>query len=159
MLFADKSLKKLENIVNQEISHVQNWLFANKLSINIDKSNIIFHPYQKRLNYDVNLTAFDHKTNTYNFLEQKDYARYLGVLIDKYLTWKYHISHIASKISKTIGIIARLRHFVPTNTLLNIYRSLIQPHLLYGINAWEMLQKIYRETYYSPKTSYAPHLF
>ena len=146
LLFADRSLRKLENIVNQEISRVQNWLTANKLSLNIDKSNfIIFHPYQKRLNYNVNLTVFDHKTNTYNFLEQKDYVRYLGVLIDKHLTWKYHISHIASKISKTIGVIARLRHFVPTNTLLNIYRSLILPHLLYGIKTWGNAAKKYIE--------------
>ena len=64
--------------------------------------------------HKVNLKVFNHKTNTYNFLEHKDYVRYLGVLIDNNLTWKYHISHIASKISKTIGIIARLRHFVPT---------------------------------------------
>ena len=39
--------------------------------------------------------------------------QYLGVLIDDHLSWKYHIDHIAAKISKTVGIIARLRHFVP----------------------------------------------
>jgi len=39
------------------------------------------------------------------------------VLIDENLSWKHHILHIASKISTSIGIIARLRHFVPLNTL------------------------------------------
>ena len=32
-----------------------------------------------------------------------------------------------------IGIIASLRHFIPLNTLHQIYISLIQPYLLYGI--------------------------
>jgi hypothetical protein len=45
--------------------------------------------------------------------------KYLGLLIDSNLTWKYHINRIACKINKSIlGIIARLRHFVPTSTLI-----------------------------------------
>ena len=66
------------------------------------------------------------------------------MLIDENLSWKHHISHIASKISISIGIIARLRHFVPLHTLHHIYRSLIQPYLLYGIVAWGRVGKIYR---------------
>ena len=66
----------------------------------------------------------------------KDYVKFLGVLIDKNLTWRPHIDHIASKISKIVGIMARLRHHVPLNALLQIYRSLIFPYTLYGILAW-----------------------
>ena len=62
--------------------------------------------------------------------------KFLGVLIDKNLTWRPHIDHIASKISKIVGIIARLRDHVPLNTLLQIYRLLIFPYTLYGIAAW-----------------------
>ena len=69
-------------------------------------------------------------------LEQKSYVKYLGVLIDSNLSWKYHIGHITSKISKTVGIIARLRYYVPTNVLLTIYQSLIFPYLSYGIVTW-----------------------
>ena len=43
----------------------------------------------------------------------QEFVKYLGVIIDSNLTCKYHIDNIAYKISKTIGIIARLRHFVP----------------------------------------------
>ena len=50
--------------------------------------------------------------------------------------WKYHIDYVASKIGKTIGIFARLRHYVLLNTLLNLYRSLISPYLYYGLVAW-----------------------
>ena len=44
----------------------------------------------------------------------------------------------------SIGIIARLRHFVPLHTLHHIYRSLFQPYLLFGIVAWDRDGKIYR---------------
>ena len=53
--------------------------------------------------------------------------------INENLSWKNHIVHLASKISKTIGIIARLRHFVPLATLHRICISVIQPCLLHGI--------------------------
>ena len=145
LLYADKNLKPLEFTVNNELSEVYAWLIANKLSLNIKKSNfVIFQPRQKKLPYQVNLKVIDHLSNSYVSLECKNYVKYLGVLIDENLSWKHHISHIASKISMSIGIIARLRHFVPLYTLHHIYRSLIQPYLLYGIVAWGRAGKIYR---------------
>ena len=87
---------------------------------------------------------FDHHNNSFISLECKNYVKYLSVLIDENLSWKYHIALIASKISKTIGIIASLRHFVPLNTLHHIYISLIQPYLLYGIVAWGQAAKTYK---------------
>ena len=133
---ADKNLKSLECTVNADIFRVYIWLTANKLLLDIKKSNfVIFRPRQKNLNHQVHLKVFDHNNNSYISLECKNFVKYLGVLIDENVSWKYHIAHIASKISKTIGIIASLRHFVPLNTLHHIYISLIQPYLLYGIVA------------------------
>jgi len=43
---------------------------------------------------------------------------------------------ISLKTSKFLGILSRLRHFVTTDTLLSIYRSLILPHITYGIAVW-----------------------
>ena len=70
LLYADKNLKSLETVVNTELTKIHNWLTANKLSLNIKKSNfVIFHQFQKRLNYQVNLKIFDHNTNSYISLE------------------------------------------------------------------------------------------
>ena len=80
------------------------------------------------------------------------------------LTWKF-ISYITSKISKTIGVIAILRHFVPSSTLLTLYRSLISPYLLYGLtvrhlNQILVLQKrALRLIYFAPYRTSAVSLF
>ena len=92
--------------------------------------------HQKKIDYQVNLRIFDNDSQTFLPLEQKSYVKYLGLLIDSNLSWKYHIGHITSKISKTVGIIARLRYYVPTSVLLRIYQSLIIPYLSYGIVVW-----------------------
>ena len=84
---------------------------------------------------------FDNEHKTLKSLERKNFFKYLGVLIDNNLSWKHHIDYIALKISKTIGIISRLRHFIPTSILLDIYRSLIQPYISYGLSVWGQTTK------------------
>ena len=142
LLYADKNLKSLETIVNCKLFKVVAWLIANALSLNIKKTNyIIFHPYQKRINYNICIKAYDSRTKTFFDLERKDYVKYLGVIIDEHLSWKHHINYIALKISRNIGIISRLRHFVPLKTLLSIYNSLISPYISYGLIAWGQSSK------------------
>ena len=82
------------------------------------------------------IRILDYGTNTYATLEMKDYVKYLGLTIDSDLSWKYHIESICHRISKSIGIIAKIRHYVPRRVLLSVYNSLIVPYLTYGICAW-----------------------
>ena len=58
-------------------------------------------------------------SNTQTSLEIKDFVKYLG-MIDSDLLWKNHIDFICHKISKSIGIIAKLRHYIPQQLLLSI---------------------------------------
>ena len=137
LLYADKDLSNLETIVNEELLRLCEWLNSNKLSLNIAKSNfVIFHPYQHKVDHNVSLEIFDNNSRQSVSLERKTYVKYLGVLIDGNLSWKQHIDYISMKISKGIGIIARLRHLIPFSALLNIYRSLIEPYISYGLVAW-----------------------
>ena len=75
------------------------------------------------------------------YLECKECVKYLGVLIDYKLSWKNHIDSIALKISKTIGLLSKLRYFVPHKTLVNIYNSLVTPYLHYGLTVWGQASK------------------
>lgn len=172
LLYADKKLKSLETIVNNELKKIYNWLTANKLTLNIKKTNyVVFHPHQKRLDYQINLKIFDHNSNSFISLELKDYIKFLGVVIDSNLSWKTHIDNIAIKISKTVGIISRLRHYIPTKTLLSIYSSLVSPYLSYGITVWgqaadkylnkilKLQKRALRLTYFADYTAHAVPLF
>ena len=93
------------------------------------KKNFIFHPLQKKLNYLPQINIFDNEQN-------KNCIKFLGLLIDENLSWKDHIHTLTTKISKTVGLIAKLTHIVPNQTLLNIYMSLIAPYMTYGLTSW-----------------------
>ena len=63
-------------------------------------------------------------------------VKYLGVTIDSSLKFDIHISTITDKTSTAVGIISKLRHYMPTNASLKIYYSLIHSQLLYGLPVW-----------------------
>ena len=49
IFLTDKNFSRLELTINEQIKYVDTWLHANKLSLNIGKSNfIIFYPTQKK---------------------------------------------------------------------------------------------------------------
>ena len=92
LLYVDKNLKTLETVVNAELRNLCDWFASNKLTLNAKKSNfVLFHPYQKTVSYNPNIRIFDSEKNGQVSLESKDYMRYLGVIIDKNLPWKFHI--------------------------------------------------------------------
>ena len=66
---------------------------------------------------------------------------YLGLLKDCNLSWSFHINYISIKVSKSVGVIAKLRHFVPQETLITLYWALIHPYLNYGIEIWGQSSK------------------
>ena len=63
-------------------------------------------------------------------------TKFLGVIIDEKLTWKDHISLVRSKLSKTVGIVYRIRHLFNRSALFILYCSLFLPYLTYGAEIW-----------------------
>ena len=52
------------------------------------------------------------------------------------LSWKPHVTHISNLITKSVGVLNRLKHILPTFIKLMIYNSLILSRINYGILAW-----------------------
>ena len=62
--------------------------------------------------------------------------KYLGVLLDNNLSFKPRIAHLEYKISHSVGVIAKLRYYLPSHTFLNLYFALVHSHLRYGLLVW-----------------------
>jgi hypothetical protein len=124
-------LKELKGTVNEELKKLSLWLNLNRLALNVSKTNfVIFRSCRKIVDHNVTL-IMNRKA-----LEQKDHVKYLGVLLDEHLDWKHQIKNVSLKISRGVGILAKLRHFVNEKLLKNIYYSLVYSHLSYGVQAW-----------------------
>ena len=112
-------LYNLTNIINIGLLNLSDWFKANKQSLNIKKSNyiifIIFRQRQKRQITSLPLYKNDHE------LHRTDHVVFLGVILDEHLSWSLHISHIAGKIARSVGIIYRARFFLTKVVLRTLY--------------------------------------
>ena len=117
--------------MNEQLCKVDQWLCVNKLSLNVEKSKfVIFHPPQKKVNYSISLLINN------NILRQENSIKYLGIIMDSNLNWKEHVHELCKNISRGIGILSKLRHFVTKKILTQVYYSIIYPYLTYGALIW-----------------------
>lgn len=118
------------NNINKELDEINDWFKVNRLSLNVKKTKaMLFHQPRKKVN---NINIQIDNTN----IEFVENFNYLGIVLDKNLSWKYHLNLVFKKISKTLGIMTKLKNFMPTAILKTIYNTLIFPHMNYGILAW-----------------------
>ena len=52
--------------------------------------------------------------------------------LDEKLNFNHHVKEKIAKANKGIGLIRKLAHVLPRQSLLTIYKSFIRPHLDYG---------------------------
>ena len=124
------STNPIEHDINAELHKVTDWLRANQLCLNTNKSKLMFF-YGK--NRQVELPNIQLNSST---VEVVDHFNYLGIIISKDLSWKRHITSVSGRVCKTIGILCKLKHFLPTRVLRLIYESLIACRFNYGLSIW-----------------------
>ena len=61
---------------------------------------------------------------------------FLGVMLDKHITWKDHIRTVESKIAKNIGLLHRARQVLTEASLKTIHFSIIHLYLNYAKITW-----------------------
>ena len=168
LTYAGDCVDSLQLYLNLDLENVHNWLRANKLTLNMTKTEFMLIGSRQRLS-----TLTDSPTITVNDnqVSQVTTAKSLGVTIDNKLDCSSHIDKLTKKVASGIGAIKRIRHLVPQATLHLIYQALIQPHFDYcnivwgncGITLLNRIQKLQnraaRVLTYSNYDANAGHLF
>ena len=116
---------------NDEISKLNSSLIANKLSLNIAKTELMLIGSRQKLQTQNN----QHEGKVIKQVIERISP---GVQIDNNLSWKMHVNEISKKLSLGIGALKRIRPFISTDTAVKIYNSsLIQPHFEYCSTVWD----------------------
>ena len=82
-------MKKLETVINKELTKLDSWLTVNRLVLNIAKTKtncLVFQPNNKPNKQRITLKI--HKKAT----SESEYIKYLGLMVDSTLTWNIHIN-------------------------------------------------------------------
>ena len=115
--------------LNEDLLLISKWAYPWKMSFNPDPSKqateIVFS--KKRSNTQLPALTFNN-----NILTPSDSHKHLGLILDRKLNFKNHLSEKISKANKGVGVIKRLYKYLPRASLVNIYKCFVRPHLDYG---------------------------
>ena len=140
LIFSGKSPNEIRITLNKELQHLYEWLCANRLSLNAQKTEfIIFRPARKKLPFRITLKI----QNTKLFESTK--IKYLGIILDQRLAWSHHINELAKKLNRTLGLVYKIRENCTRDVLRSLYFSLFHSHLTYGIPVWGKCAKFLLE--------------
>ena len=135
--------KRMEKSINADLKILYNWLLANKISLNCDKTEIIFFhkPGQK-------VPVLKIKMNGHRIFPSK-YIKYLGMYLDETLNGAHHCHILTKTLRRANGMLCKARHYIPIEDLKTLYYAIFSSHLTYGCQIWGQLtnsfnQKIFK---------------
>ena len=132
--FEHSNINTLSKTVNDELIKINEWISANKLSLNAGKNKFsLFQKSGKKYSIPSNLPTL--KINNHD-IERVNTMKFLDDLLDDNLSWKEHIKYLENKIAKNIGLMHRANPFLDKESLLALYYSYIHPYLNYANLAW-----------------------
>uniref|UniRef100_A0A3B3I1E4 Reverse transcriptase domain-containing protein n=1 Tax=Oryzias latipes TaxID=8090 RepID=A0A3B3I1E4_ORYLA len=126
IFYSTDNHRELIKVVNTELNKIKLWMDYNKLSLNLDKTKVMFFG-----NFNANKELSIEKNNV--LIKSVTEIKFLGVFIDDKLSWKPHIRHIQTKVSKSISIVNKSKHILGYNSRYLLYCSLILPYFTYCI--------------------------
>lgn len=114
------------NLATFSYLHIEDWMRANKLILNIKKTVNVCFSLRKSDNWG------------------SDSHRFLGLHLDCHLTWHSHVDQLAGVLSKHIFLLRSIRFSVDARTLLMVFHATIQSRISYGLLAWGHAPAAYR---------------
>jgi len=126
----NNNITEINRNICSELDKVSDWLKCNKLILNAAKTK--FMVFRTRGRGEAVLTLEINQTH----ITQVTEFNFLGIIFDEHLSWKSHIDALRVKLSRAIGVLNRLKNFLPNHILRFIYFALIHSHISYGQYLW-----------------------
>ena len=127
-----KNISELEKKLQSSVDVVHDWYKANLLCINSEKSNVLL-VRSRFMNVDDDALNIDLGNHV---LQKVDVADYLGVKVDKFISWEMYVNKLCSSLGCQISKLSRIRGSAPQHVLNKIYVTSIQSTIDYAICSW-----------------------
>jgi hypothetical protein len=117
--------------VNSDLGALSEWFRANKLSLNVGKTNyVVFKENTK------SIAEYQQIKIGKDIIERKSVVKFLGAYIDSGLEWHDHLKYIKNKLNSSLYALRKVKNLLNTDLLLILYYSLVHPYIEYGISYW-----------------------
>ena len=130
LFVACENLPSLFTKMETALTEFVSWADSNYLTLNYSKTNYVLFSRISSIQTDLKLKVAN------NIINRVKTSRYLGFVVDENLSWKEHAKLVGNKLSRSLGVIRRLKFRFPNKILKMIYHSIFHPHLSYGCSIW-----------------------
>ena len=111
------------------MENVSDWFKANKLKLNVGKTNcIIFSNRTKQNQTNIHLDG--------KIIAQVSNTKFLGLHLNVLMKWEVHVKYIEKKVASGLYALNSLKFYMPSFILRALYFALIHPYLTYGCILW-----------------------
>jgi hypothetical protein len=112
LYYSSKSASDIEKYVNEDLNLISQWLDQNLLTLNCKKSKFFLFGSNSRLKSFTNISIH---VNEHQLACERTF-KYLGITFSENLTWSDHLNNISTKINQCIGLLRRIKTFIPLKT-------------------------------------------
>lgn len=120
-----------KDAMSRDVAQIEEFYRINRLSLNLAKTQYI--------NFEARRSAHSTKESiniSNTNIEEADTVKYLGLTLDRCLSWRQHIQSVVRKVSGPVGMLAKINRFMPKKIMLMIYNSIVHSHLSYLTLLW-----------------------
>ena len=135
LLFGHHNRNYLKYCIERELENLQDWFYANKLTLNVEKS--VYMLFEKvKTKHDFRITVCDKE------IPRCTSAKFLGTWLDDNLNWNTHVKKLLSKLKSGLGMMRRVNKYLTNKGKHMLYYGQVHSNLSYGISIWgPMLRK------------------
>ena len=139
LLNISNSAKLLQKSMNADLKILYNWLLANKISLNCDKTEIIFFRKPGEKSPDLRIKMNGHR------LYPSSSIKYLSMYLDETLNGFCHANILSKKLKRANGMLCKARHYVPTEDIRTLYYAIFSSHLIYASQIWGQVTNSFKQ--------------
>ena len=134
LYLSHRSPTQLIHIANKELDKLYFWCTANRLSLNFSKSHYMFFSNKKILS-EVPPLMIKYSYN-YCILSRVDHIKFLGIIYDENLTFKFHTAFLTNKLSHIASMFQKVKDLLPQKILKILYYAHVHSSLTYCNTIW-----------------------
>ena len=130
--FSSKDPQEVQEVLEAELGAVAHWIKRNQLKMNGSKTQLMVLSRRRRKceaeRIRIQLDG--------SILVSEEKVRYLGVDIDRNLTWKDQVCKVRRSCLSSLARLSRVSSFLPFETKKRLYNALVLPHMDYCCVVW-----------------------
>lgn len=140
--YISDNIPDIHKMIIEDLYKISKWFENNSLVLNADKSNLLFFNSKRK-----EISNFPDIFLNQSIIKKVDEMKYLGLIIDRDLTWNSHINSVVKKVSPYVGVFRRISFICNDNVKKLLYYAFFYSNIIYLLTLWsgtkkENIQKI-----------------